>query len=202
MTSQELANYFKVSHSTITTNFPKFAAKQLSNGYLISKIGKGSKADYSVEKVEPQTVNSNYFSSRPTTITIEDLEGEIWIPLFCEPKEYSISNYGRIKNNKTGKLNNPTITSQGYLITSIKNKNYRVHRLVLQSFDPQDNYDELTVDHINGIRNDNRLENLIWATNEQNTFAMLSNRAELNKELTRIIQKYGYEETLARLRSL
>ena len=59
-----------------------------------------------------------------------------------------------------------------------------------------ENFEELTVDHINGIRSDNKLENLRWETNENNVRLMLLQRADLNKELTRIIQKYGYDETL------
>jgi hypothetical protein len=45
----------------------------------------------------------------------------------------------------------------------------------------------MTVDHINGKRDDNRLENLRWVKKEDNTQFMLLERAELNKELTRII---------------
>lgn len=59
-----------------------------------------------------------------------------------------------------------------------------------------ENFEELTVDHINGIRSDNKLENLRWETNENNVRLMLLQRADLNKELTRIIQKYGYDKTL------
>ena len=37
---------------------------------------------------------------------------------------------------------------------------------------------------------------------EENTFFMLQKRGDLNKELTRIINKIGYEKTLELLRSL
>lgn len=109
---------------------------------------------------------------------------------------------GRIKNPQGGLNKGSGPNYQGYITVSIRNKTYRLHRLVLQSFDPQENFEELTVDHINGIRSDNRLENLRWATNEENTFTMLANRADLHKELTRLIQKHGYEETKRLLESL
>lgn len=60
----------------------------------------------------------------------------------------------------------------------------------------------MTVDHINGIKSDNKLENLRWATANENILFMMQNRAELNKELTRIIQKYGYLETLKKLQQI
>lgn len=62
-------------------------------------------------------------------------------------------------------------------MVSLHKNNYRqmrrtVHRLVMESFYPQENMDKLVVDHINGVRDDNRLENLRWTdffTNNQNT---------------------------------
>jgi hypothetical protein len=77
-----------------------------------------------------------------------------------------------------------------------------VHRLVLETFSPIEDSDNLSVDHINGIRNDNRLENLRWMSLEENVMTMMVNRKELNVELTRIIQKLGYENTLELLKSL
>lgn len=77
-----------------------------------------------------------------------------------------------------------------------------VHRIVKQTFDPIENFNTMAVDHINGIRTDNRLENLRWATDEENTALMLKNRTEITKETTRLINKYGYEKTLEILKQI
>ena len=72
----------------------------------------------------------------------------------------------------------------------------------MEAFEPIENSDTLSVDHINGIRSDNRLENLRWMNLDENINAMISNRKDLNIELTRIIQKFGYEKTLELLKTL
>lgn len=77
-----------------------------------------------------------------------------------------------------------------------------VHRIVKQTFDPVKDFNTMAVDHINGIRTDNRLENLRWATDEENTALMLKNRTEITKETTRLINKYGYEKTLEILKQI
>jgi hypothetical protein len=56
---------------------------------------------------------------------------------------------------------------KGYLVISINNKEYRAHRLAWLLGKGQDPL-EMQVDHINGIKSDNRLSNLRLATNSQN----------------------------------
>lgn len=201
LNQEELLEFLGISKSTLKTNFPKLCQKQLEKGRLIRKRGKGDTATYEIETVTPQTVNKAEFSSRPV-IKADDLEGEIWKTIPREPG-FEVSNFGRVRNKQTKNLHQGTNkNSNGYVIVSILNTHYRVHRLVLEAFEPVVDSDNLSVDHINGIRTDNRLENLRWMSLEENMMTMMSNRKDLNVELTRIIQKYGYEETLKKLQSL
>ena len=195
----ELIKYFRVSESMIKTNFPLFCSKQLAKGYQITKRGRGDSAVYDVEKVVPQNVDKTKFSSRPANIG-KDLPEEVWVQSYCS-KIYEVSNFGRVRNKNNKVLLNGTLKN-GYIVYSLENKHYLGHRLILQSFQPIDTFNEMTVDHINGIKTDNNLSNLRWMSGDENVLMMINHRKELNKELTRLIQKWGYEETLARLQEL
>ena len=190
---------FGVSISTLNTNFPLFCKNQLKRGFLITRKGIGQKANFTVERVEKQDVDKSIFSTRGTSI--EELEGEKWKTLFFN-NNYEVSNLGRLRNKKTKIIAKGSIKKNGYVQVSVDNQNYRLHRLVLQTWCPNEDYEELTVDHINGNRSDNRLENLRWATQEENTAYMLIHRGELNKELTRLLSKYSYEQVLQMLQQL
>ena len=190
---------FGVSISTLNTNFPLFCKNQLKRGFLITRKGIGQKANFTVERVEKQDVDKSIFSTRGTSI--EELEGEEWKTLFFN-NNYEVSNLGRLRNKKTKIIAKGSIKKNGYVQVSIDNQNYRLHRLVLQTWCPNEDYEELTVDHINGNRSDNRLENLRWATQEENTAYMLTHRSELNKELTRLLSKYSYEQVFQMLQQL
>jgi hypothetical protein len=108
------------------------------------------------------------FISQIIDEVIESVLEERWLPIVGY-EDYKVSDLGRLKN-KHSRILQPTITNKGYnratlCKKSIQNR-YLVHRLVLQAFNPTE--EELVCDHINHIRNDNRLCNLRWATQSQN----------------------------------
>jgi len=85
-------------------------------------------------------------------------------------------NSRRIRRLKGRILQNVCATTGYHMVALHKNEKrwYRrtVHRLVMETFCPLEDSETKIVDHINGIRNDNRLENLRWAdfyTNNRNT---------------------------------
>ena len=199
MTQDELIQQFNTTESVIRTNFPKFCASQLKKGFLITRAGHYPNAQYFVEEVDPEIKDKSEFSETKKRTT-KELPNEKWIAC-CKDNDYEVSDQGRFRNKSTKIIYEGTI-AQGYQKVFIRSKPYLLHRLILQSFTPVEDPSNWTVDHINGIRTDNRLENSRWVTGEDNTMFMLQNRAKLNKELTRIINKMGYNETLKLLRNL
>lgn len=98
---------------------------------------------------------------------------EIWRDISGYEGLYQVSNLGNVKSLKFGKerIMKYTINRGGYyhleLSSKGKCKQYNVHRLVALAFIPNPDNKEC-VDHINGVRLDNRVENLRWCTKEEN----------------------------------
>lgn len=57
--------------------------------------------------------------------------------------------------------------TKGYLTFNIRGKTFRAHRVIAEHFIPNPE-SKPQVNHINGIKSDNRVENLEWATAKEN----------------------------------
>lgn len=84
---------------------------------------------------------------------------------------YAVTEDGRVWSYRAQKFLKPHDNGHGYMCGELcKNgsrKPYKVHRIIAETFlDNPDNKPE--VNHINGNRSDNRLENLEWATSKEN----------------------------------
>lgn len=128
------------------------------------------------------------------------LDGEEWRHYPKQPN-LKVSNLGRVQDTLTKKFLDKEL-EDGYRGFSYNGKNYRIHRLVMETFNPIENCNEMVVDHINGIKYDNRLENLQWKTSEENLKLSAVNRQTINFLINDLIQKYGYEKTTQALLNL
>lgn len=126
---------------------------------------------------------------------METNENEIWRDIPDYEGIYQVSNLGNVKSlsrliskgskrkkhmTKDKSLKQMLLTSMYNYVVLYKNlipKNKTVHRLVMLSFTSIENPELHQVNHINGIRIDNRVENLEWVNcPENNTHSQLSRK--------------------------
>lgn len=111
---------------------------------------------------------------------------EVWRDVKDYEGLYQVSNMGNVKSldriiiKKDGKSKtikervlSPNKSSNGYLTVQlypqIEHKRWLIHRLVAQAFIPNP-YNLPQIDHINAIRDCNKVDNLRWVTVSENKF--------------------------------
>ena len=91
---------------------------------------------------------------------------------------YFISNDGKVFNSKTGRVLKNQKNGNGYekITLTINGIQYQmlIHRLVAELYIPMVE-GKNQVNHINGIKHDNRVENLQWCNNSENQIHAHSN---------------------------
>ena len=119
-------------------------------------------------------------------------------------EDYEISTTGLVKSfkhSREGRILTPK-KSKGYLNITLcnfyKHQTFRIHRLVAMTYIPGDF--SLQINHINGNKHDNRVENLEWVSSKENVhhaieIGLIDNKGEnssntelLDSEVSLIIQ--------------
>lgn len=111
-----------------------------------------------------------YPNNSRSRIKERPMREEIWKDIAGYEGLYKISNFGRIKN-KENKIKAQSPQNGGYLVVHLYNhgshKAKTVHRLVASTFIPNDD-EKSEVNHIDGDKRNNKIENLEWVTPKEN----------------------------------
>ena len=105
--------------------------------------------------------------------------------------QYEVSNLGNVRNKNTKVVLSQEDTGNGYLCVGLQidkgvYKKTRVHRMVAMAFlEFQRTEERNEVDHINGNKSDNSVDNLRWCTHKENM-----NNPVTRRKIRRGVKRY------------
>lgn len=110
-------------------------------------------------------------------------------------ENYLINKKGNVYNIKTKKFLKPLTSGRGYVFYIIYDKKFGRrsffrHRLLCSVFKPVKNWEKLSVDHINGIPGDDRLENIEFVSIKENIQRYWKNKHKQNLKNIPIVIKH------------
>ena len=144
------------------------------------------------------------------SMNVKSLSGETWKDIENYEGVYQVSDLGRVKSleryivRKNGytqliyeKVLNPCINTHGYLALSLhknnKSLNCRVHRLMAEAFIPRIKGKNI-INHINGIKTDNRLKNLEWTDYSGNLIHAYDTGLNNSRNKTKVVNLENNKE--------
>jgi len=162
---------------------------QTNEGTISKQIAYARNRGVEIEKAFKQ--GKTYFRILSIAGVLEDE----W-KIYPKNSRYEVSKSGKVRIADTKKLVGAE-QATGYILVTDQTQNpvqyYKVHRMVMETFSPIENSENFMVDHINGIKSDNNLNNLRWVTARQNSTFRDENWIKISENLQKLIEKRGYD---------
>jgi hypothetical protein len=100
--------------------------------------------------------------------------GEEWRDVVGYEKRYEVSDRGRLRTVRTGRVHKGALNADGYITVRLtlqpgKTQTHYLHRLVCLAFHGPPPTPEHVVNHVSGKKLDCRPRNLAWTTRAENT---------------------------------
>lgn len=112
---------------------------------------------------------------------------------------YKISTCGKVYDTLKERFLKSRVNDNGYVLVSLylgykKTKSYRVHRLVAETFLKDSKYYGLDVNHKDGNKQNNNLDNLEWCTRSYNIIHAKDNGLNTSRGETHVDSIYSEEQ--------
>lgn len=126
---------------------------------------------------------------------------EQWKPVPGFEEEYQVSNYGRVKNAKTGHIKTERIKKSGHIEYLLRKQgktfSKRAHRLVAMVFIPNPQ-NKPEVHHIDKNPTNNCVENLMWVTRKEHHALHPERHKNAKDKCSSIVLQYTLDDIFVR----